>query len=89
MSRIYFLVSCINAEEIFILRISYLFVSCFSKYIACPITKVEGKHAASQPDFAPLLDTNVFAEISDHLVGDFLGGWEVPSQCAEKLMTVL
>jgi hypothetical protein len=36
-----------------------------------------------------LLHTKVFEKIRDHRVGDLLGGWEVPRQCAEKLMTVL
>lgn len=50
---------------------------------------MEGQHAAGETHFAPLQLTNVLEEISDHRVDDLLGGCEVPSQCVEKLMTVL
>jgi hypothetical protein len=50
---------------------------------------LEGQHAASEPHFAPLLHAKVFEEIHDYRVSDLLGWWEVPSQCAEKLMIVL
>jgi len=36
-----------------------------------------------------LLHTKVFEDISDQRVSDLLGGWEVSSRYAEKLMAVL
>lgn len=50
---------------------------------------MEGQHSAGEPHAASLLHTKGFEQISDHRVDDLLGVWEVPRQCAEKLMIVL